>query len=358
MIWVLMFLGASISATMGLIYVINSIARYKIIKNKIYATLIVVFLFVLFLITLSWINALAIAIYTAAFFLLFGILEKALYKLFGYKSNYNWVSTLALCASALFLVHGYYLCNSVVPTRYEFTTDKKMPDLKIAMFADSHIGTTFDGDGFVKHLETIKKEAPDILLIPGDFVDDGSKKADMEIACKALGELKLKYGVWFSYGNHDDGYFNHRDFTETDLRNSLLDNGINILEDASNLIDNKFYVVGRLDSNATNNNRETIKSLLQPLNKDKYIIVLDHEPNDYEEEAETKADLVLSGHTHGGQMIPITYFGQWVGVNDSTYGHKKINDTNFVVTSGISDWALKFKTGTRSEYVIIDVDAK
>ena len=41
--------------------------------------------------------------------------------------------------------------------------------------------------------------------------------------------------------------------------------------------------------------------------------------------------------------------------NDRTYGYEKREDTNFIVTSGISDWAIKFKTGCKSEYVVIDV---
>lgn len=46
----------------------------------------------------------------------------------------------------------------------------------------------------------------------------------------------------------------------------------------------------------------------------------------------------------------------WIGANDKTYGREKRTDTNFIVTSGISDWALKLKTGCKSEYVVIDVE--
>ena len=64
---------------------------------------------------------------------------------------------------------------------------------------------------------------------------------------------------------------------------------------------------------------------------------------------------MVSGHTHGGQFFPVTYVGEWIGANDRTYGHEKRNGTDFIVTSGISCWELPFKTGTKSEYVIIDV---
>lgn len=95
------------------------------------------------------------------------------------------------------------------------------------------------------------------------------------------------------------------------------------------------------------------------LDKDKYTIVLDHQPNDYDAEAAARVDLVLSGHTHGGQMIPMGQLMRWFHIGgDNVYGFERLGNTNFIVTSGISDWALQFKTGTRSEYVIIDIQGK
>ncbi len=65
----------------------------------------------------------------------------------------------------------------------------------------------------------------------------------------------------------------------------------------------------------------------------------------------------LSGHTHGGQLIPLVQLGRrfHIGGNDSVYGLERRNGTDFIVTSGISDWAIKFKTGCRSEFVIVDI---
>ena len=50
--------------------------------------------------------------------------------------------------------------------------------------------------------------------------------------------------------------------------------------------------------------------------------------------------------------------GEWIGENAKTYGLARKDQTNFIVTSGISDWAIKFKTGCRSEYVVIDIKGK
>ena len=83
--------------------------------------------------------------------------------------------------------------------------------------------------------------------------------------------------------------------------------------------------------------------------------MIDHQPNAYDEEADSGADLVLSGHTHGGHIFPGAYLGEWFGMNDRSYGIEKRQNTQFVVTSGISGWGIPFKTGTFSEYVMINI---
>ena len=57
----------------------------------------------------------------------------------------------------------------------------------------------------------------------------------------------------------------------------------------------------------------------------------------------------------GGQLIPITKVGEWIGANDATYGYERRGDTDFIVTSGISAWSILFKTGCKSEYVRIRI---
>ena len=101
--------------------------------------------------------------------------------------------------------------------------------------------------------------------------------------------------------------------------------------------------------------RQPIDELLKGIDAKRYMIVLDHQPNDYAAESAAGADLVLSGHTHGGQLIPINFVGEWLGANDRTYGREKRGTTEFIVTSGISDWAIGFKTGTKSEYVVLNL---
>ena len=90
----------------------------------------------------------------------------------------------------------------------------------------------------------------------------------------------------------------------------------------------------------------------------KYVICLDHQPNDYTEEANSKMNLVLSGHTHGGQFWGFGNIGVWMGANDAYYGYEHRQNTDFIVSSGIGDWAIDFKTGCISEYIVVNIKNK
>ena len=93
------------------------------------------------------------------------------------------------------------------------------------------------------------------------------------------------------------------------------------------------------------------------LDPDKVSVVLDHQPNDYDAQAAAGVDYVLSGHTHGGHIFPAGIIGLLMGANDANYGVERRGNTTFVVTSGISGWAIPFKTGAKSEFVIMDIAA-
>ncbi len=359
--WLIILAAVVLAAIAGLVYMVVSVGKFGGIRalagerkwlRHLISFLAIAAVFGVVTVTMSAVNGVVVFLHEVLFFLLFGGVMKIVTRISGKEYAVNWQGWLALASSVIYLAIGWYLLHNVWQTDYSIKTDKPV-SLKIAMFADSHLGTSFDGEGFAQHMKTIEAQRPDIVLLPGDFVDDWSNKKDMLRACEAMGKMNVRYGVWYSYGNHDEGFFNSRDFTAAELEQALRDNGIHILADEYELVDDSFYVVGRKDYSL--GERKSMEELLEGVDTDKYIIVLDHEPNDYESESASAADLVVSGHTHGGQLIPITYVGEWFGINDRTYGYEKRNGTDFIVTSGISDWDIQFKTGTKSEYVMIDV---
>ena len=331
-------------------------------RRKIIGLTTVCCIFTILCLTLNVMNAAVCLIHFAVFFLLCGFAFKAIQKITKKEFKRNYADTTAVFLSLLTLSAGWYLNHHVFTTHYVVETEKKVKDLRVVFFADSHIGTTFDGEKFAEHVKKMQTFSPDIVFVVGDFVDDDTTKRDMIAASKALSALETTYGVYFVFGNHDEGYHDahKRGFTKADLIKELQKNNVSVLQDDIVFLDDAFAVIGRKDvsENHRRRTRLPMKELAKSIDKDYFSIVLDHQPNDYDNQEKAKVDLVLSGHTHGGQLFPLTKVGEWIGANDKTYGLERRSETNFIVTSGISDWTLKFKTGAKSEFVIVDIKQK
>ena len=263
-----------------------------------------------------------------------------------------YAGAVAILLTALYLGAGWVAAHHVRETDYTVENPKAVAPLRVVLMADAHLGITLDGDGFAATMARIEALRPDLVVMVGDFVDDDSPKADMAAACRALGALETTYGVYYVYGNHDKGYFQQRDFTAQELRSALTENGVTILEDETVPLGEQIALIGRKDRSVAG--RLPVAELL-PDDPGRFTIVLDHQPNDYDAEAAAGADLVLSGHTHGGHIFPAGLIGLWLGANDATYGLSRQDNTTFIVTSGLSGWAIPFKTGCFSEFVVIDI---
>lgn len=352
-IFLLIFTGL----TGYLVYRFNKTFLIKLIKDRGISRilLLIIFLSSLLFLVNDTINTLIVIIHLFCYLLFFDLLIFILKKI-SKKHISNGISfILAILTTTIYLTYGYYLAHHVVETKYIIETKKDIGsnNFRLIQITDSHIGATMNGDDFIEYMEKINKLDPDIVVVTGDFVDDDTSLNDMIKGCIGLGKLKTKYGVYFTYGNHDKAYFNYRNFDDLRLRQELNKNNVVILEDEVELINDSIYLVGRQDRQVKN--RMSAEKLTENLDKNKYIIGLDHRPDDYENEASANYDLVLSGHTHGGQMLPIGQVSVLLGINDSYYGKKVIDDTTFITSSGIGDWQIKFKTGTIAEYVVIDI---
>jgi len=360
-IWRLLMVSSALMALGGLFYLLTRFRRFSFIRvlsvrNRALpwlaaaVPLLLISLFRLINVT----TLVVVLIHLTVIWLLCDIAAFLFRRISKKQFDFDAQNWIALILTVLYLGVGWHNAHHVRRTFYELETDKDLGGqmLHIVLFADSHLGITLDGDSFAREMERIQAEQPDVVFLAGDFVDDDSCKADMLAACEALGRLQTKYGVYFIYGNHDNGYFQYRDFTSAELRQALTDNHVTILDDETITVGDLFQVVGRRDRSMAGH-----KPIAQLIDgpSDLYTIVLDHQPNDYDNEAAAPVDLVLSGHTHGGHLFPIGPISIRLGMNDLVYGTEKRGDVTFLVTSGISGWAIPFKTGTFSEYVVIDI---
>ena len=340
-----------------LVYRFHKTIIIKFIKNKKVSKILLLFIFIITLIFVIFdtINTLLVFVSLFLFLLIYDFII-GIINIIRKKDINNSISfILAIITTCIYLIYGYYLAHHVVETDYIIETSKDIgvDKFRIVQLTDSHIGSTMDGVDFYKYMKDINKLNPDIVVMTGDFVDDDTKLKDMIKSCEGLGLLDTKYGVYFIYGNHDKAYFNYRNFDDKRLRKELKKNNVIILEDDVRLITDNIYLVGRQDSQEKD--RLSAEELSSNLDKSKYIIGLDHKPTDYGNLVNAGFDLVLSGHTHGGQLWPVGQLSVFMGINDNNYGLKTIDESNFIVSSGIGDWTIKFKTGTISEYVVIDL---
>ena len=131
------------------------------------------------------------------------------------------------------------------------------------------------------------------------------------------------------------------------------DAGIHLLVDECAVIDSCIVIIGRDDR--TNMRRKPIKELitntrhLSP-NTQYYTIVLDHQPYNLDRAEAAGVDFQLSGHTHRGQVWPISWITD--RIYECSWGSHQRGNTQFYVSSGIGIWGGKFRIGTQSEYVV------
>ena len=312
---------------------------------------------------LRTINAVIIFCHLAAIWLLADLLFGLSGVLLKRKPARIPAAVLAFSVTVFVLSSGWYQAHHVSGTEYHLVSTKRIPDLRILLIADAHVGSTFDAAGFGEHLSAMEREHPDLILIAGDYVDDDTSREDMEQATAALGRLRPPLGIYFVFGNHDRGYYGsaRRGFDAEDLKRALRENGITVLEDEIAEPVPWIAIAGRKDLSVKREKggeRASLSDLLPASSPDRYCVVMDHQPAAFIETAAAGADLAVSGHTHGGQLFPFNKAGLYLGAVDAVYGHSRIGGTDFIVTSGIFDWAIRFKTGTFSEYAVINVTGK
>lgn len=268
---------------------------------------------------------------------------------FTYKSG-----ILSILITVMIIGYGFYNMNSVVKTDVNFSSSK-VNDLTIVQITDLHMGITMSLDGLQEHCDDISALNPDLLVLTGDIFDESTTKHEMEEATRILGSVQTKLGSYYVYGNHDtQPYIEARVFDGQMIRDEFEKYGVTVLNDEVTTIDN-VTIVGRADASfAGTGIRKTTEELLTGVNKDNFILLLDHQPLELDINKEAGVDLQLSGHTHGGQIWPAGILESFVTTN-LVYGSYEDEDFKAYTSSGIAGWGFPIKTGAPSEYVYITI---
>lgn len=358
-----MLMAAGLFITGG-IYMTTRFYRFGFIRrvrnrSKLLAWLVSALPVIVFIIlTLTGIlEAVVVAIHLAAAFLICDLIGLILKKLFGKTFTCYLAGILAIALTGVYMGYAWINAHTVVRTDYTIAAPKALGDvgnLRIAQITDAHIGTTFSGEKLADYITEIMACQPDLLVITGDFTDEDTSYTDMVQACSALGKFDIGYGVYMVFGNHDlNTYSANPAYTPEQLITELQKNNVHILQDETVLVDDRFYICGRQDR--TVRSRKPVSELLSGIDSSKFVLLLDHQPVEYQAAAEAGVSLMLSGHTHGGQLFPLQFTDTLTSSNEMVYGIRNAGQTAYIVSSGISEWGIALRTGVATEYVIIDV---
>ena len=260
--------------------------------------------------------------------------------------------------------YGCYHARQLQTKEYEVAIDKTLESsdgITVALISDLHFGCNIGAKQFRMVVDTVNDMNADLICIAGDIFDSGYDAVEEpEKLISMFRELKSTYGVYACFGNHDVARALNRDAksaqTDNRMEEFLEQAGVKLLQDEAVMINYQFYLVGRRDARplgSSNNTRKSANLLLTDLNRNLPVLVMDHQPSDLKSLSDSGADLVMSGHTHNGQLFPGNLL---VGLlNDNAYGYYRDGRMQSIVTSGAGLWGPYMRVGTDCEVVKIHV---
>ena len=246
---------------------------------------------------------------------------------------------------------GLAVFNAYSPVVHHLTVQIDKPlaqPLILAIVSDTHLDRWFGTRQLKKLVRLIDEQGVDAVLLAGDIMNDSTYYYDKTQMHAQLSQLTAPLGVYAVLGNHD--YSGN----QVAIAHAVTRAGIKVIDNKTVSLNDAVWLVGRSDE--TDAGRPSAAELVSVIDTNKPVIMLEHSPSESELISQLPVDLHVSGHTHGGQIFPLTtvmpYFKPlW-------YGAKKINGTQFLVTSGFGFGAVPFRLGIRSEIWVVTLVGK
>ncbi len=312
---------------------------------------------------------LGVLLYTLLFLLLAEGLRLLLPRRFRTRKNRVRAGAAVLLVVCLVSGYGFFHGKDVRVTHWQAAVDKPCAagdTLNVVLVSDLHLGANLGSRQLERITGLINDQQPDLVCLAGDIFDNEYEALDDPEAVRAaLAAIQSKYGVYACWGNHDVqekllGGFSFRGTPTTDPRMAqlLTDAGVTLLSDEAVEVDGAFYLVGRKDAKrpADGAARVSAAALTAGLDTAKPVLFLDHQPRALAEAAAAGADVVLSGHTHDGQLFPANLFVKLLWPN--AWGCRTVDGVTSVVTAGAGMWGPAMRVGTDAEIVRLTLQFK
>jgi uncharacterized protein len=241
-----------------------------------------------------------------------------------------------------------YLIDEKTTTTNDSDVPQNFVGKKIIFVSDIHNGQYFKRERVADVVRKVNDLDPDIVVLGGDYVC-GDRKY-IEPCFEELAKLKAKMGIFGVTGNHDE--WEDHDLTVKSMKKA----GITVLSDRAEWlkIDKDKIKIAGIDWYSTS--EPDIGPLIEDAGENDFVILVSHTPDFAEKLKTSKIDLMLTGHTHGGQ---VTFFGLWAPYVPSQYGQKyrtgviKDDKTTVLISNGIGSTFLPIRFFARPQINII-----
>lgn len=263
--------------------------------------------------------------------------------------------TLLFSLLLILLLFIWYQNNHLVSTVFHYESSNISSNthtFNIVQISDLH--NACFGQNNKKLIHHIELLEPEIIVITGDIID--SNHTNSSVAVDFVSEIAKKYPIYYVTGNHE---YWLDELQRKELFAGIRDAGAVILnnEMASIDIDQDSITLIGLDDN--NLNDTTLPSIMEQCDKNKLTVVLAHEPQYIDQYGNAGADLVLTGHAHGGQMI-LPFIGSLIAPDQGffpkyTDGQYKKKDTSMYVCRGLGNSVIPVRLFNYPEIVCIEI---
>tara|TARA_Y100001970_G_scaffold106712_1_gene133728 strand:+ start:431 stop:1489 length:1059 start_codon:yes stop_codon:yes gene_type:complete len=271
-------------------------------------------------------------------FISFWVLNIAYIISYFYLLNNYFLGILSLIIIILLTIIGLLTANFIKVKKIDIQSNKISKNYNFFLITDIHLGTN-SINHLIKILKKIDKYKYDFILIGGDLLDSSTFDLNKLNVLK-----KIKKPIYFVTGNHE--------FYIADYQNKI----INLEKFNIKVLNNKNYIMDDLniigiDDNIDNNNK--ISNINKLINKSKYNLSLIHKPSIWDN-VKQNIDLMLSGHTHNGQIFPFNFFVRFQF--KYKFGLYNYNSSNLYVSSGSGCWGPRIRLGTFNEIVYFNLN--
>lgn len=266
------------------------------------------------------------------------------------RPDYAGFGVLLICLGLL--AYGTWNAWHPIVRHYDVTIDKPAGSLKqlhIVMASDIHLGNIVRSGRLRKLVHQINALHPDIVLLPGDTIDENVRPYLHLGMPGILRGIHSRFGTYAVYGNHE--YIGGQ---AAEARIALEQSHVTLLRDNYVKIANSFYLIGRDDRSSARFNghaRLPLVSIMAGIDKSLPLLLMDHQPFDLSEAQHAGMDLQLSGHTHHGQIFPLGYITQ--AIYEMDWGYLRKGAFQVIVSCGYGTWGPPMRIGNTPE--LLDV---